>query len=401
MTPLAARTFDPLDPEFLADPHEVLAQLRQESPVFFDEQLDMWIISRHEDIRAVLHDHSTFLPDNALDAFAPPSFSTLRKLAQAGFRLPPTLANNSGANHPELRRLTTRFIGPSQLSRATPLITHAANAAIETALSVLESESTVDLVDTVARQVPARVILPLLGFHDLDVSTFVRWSSAALELFWGRPSEERQEQLAADLVEFHQWIESASHDNDGMMSALRDLNLTRQEVIGACFFTLIAGQETTAQLLASSFQHLLIDSTRWLSLREDPASGAGWVEEILRREPPISTWRRVTSRASSIGDVDIPEGAQVLLMITSAGSDADVFANAEELCPHRVNQREHLAFGFGRHRCPGAELSRSEAEITLRIATERFPALRLTETQPPMVALLSYRSPARVLVERA
>ena len=367
----------------------------------------MWLVSRHEDVRAVLLDHNTFLADNTLDAVTPPSFATLRRLVDGGFRLPATLANNSGASHPELRRIATRFIGPASVSKAQPLIIEAACSAIDRVATQLDTTGSCDLAASIARYVPCRVILSLLGMKHVDLPTFVRWSNAALELFWGRPSASRQQVLASEVTDFHRWLgdqlDSLDGDNDGMLASLvrTQQSLSRDEIIGACFFTLIAGQETTTQLLASSFFHLLNDPARWASLREHPQATMGWVEEILRREPPISTWRRVTSRATELRGVQIPANASVLLMLTSAGSDEKVFDDAAELCPHRENARDHLAFGLGRHRCPGAELSRAEAEITLRTAAGRLPALRLVEPRPPMLELLSFRSPSRVLVTRA
>lgn len=411
MTRVAAAEIDFFDQGFLANPHDVLTGIRDKQPVFFHEELAMWVVSRHSDIRAVLLDHTTFRPDNALNAYAPLQFPAKRILAKSGFRLPPTLANNGDANHLELRRVAMRFIGPSQLERATPLIIEAATSAIDDALHELHNDEAVDLVEAVARPVPSRVILALLGFDGLAIDVFTNWSSAALELFWGRPPEARQQHLATQVAGFYAWLEEqliSRKDGDGtMMSALlqvRDRNgrkLSRNEIIGACFFTLIAGQETTGQLLASSFHHLLLERARWSSLRDDPSASYGWIEEIIRREPPISTWRRVTNAATKIGDVDLPKNAQVLLVMTSAGSDPELFTGAEELCPHRANQRDHLAFGLGKHRCPGAELARAEAGITLRMAVERLPPLQLLHSEPAMLDLLSFRSPTQVMVARA
>jgi cytochrome P450 len=165
---------------------------------------------------------------------------------------------------------------------------------------------------------------------------------------------------------------------------------------------IIAGQVTTGQMLATMIYRALAEEGRWASFLRDPDLIIPWVEEVIRRDPPITTWRRVTSRPARIGDVELPAGAKVLLMLSGTGSDPEVFASPEELCPHRANQRQHLAFGLGRHRCPGAELARAEAEIMLRMASSRLPDLRLAEPEPaPMLSgLLSFRAPSRVMVTR-
>lgn len=394
---------------FTDEYRQQLLELQAQGPVTYDAELDMWLISSHQDVRAAFLDHETFKPSNTLDAVTQPAFSTLRKLARSGFRLPKTLANNATPSHPDLRRLTTRFIGPAAASAAVPMISEVVDDAMKSTVEILNTHGNCDLVETIARPVPLRVIVSLVGVAPPDFQRFTNWSKSTLELFWGVPSAHRQQLLANEVNEFYGWLnecfDSSTVEDGSMFGALRNAKieggrrLTRDEIIGACFFTLIAGQETTTQLLATAFHYLLNDTSRWRVLEESPDTVAGLVDELLRLEPPINTWRRVATRDVEVKGTPIPKGANVLLMLAAAGMDSNVFDDSVNVCPHRVNSREHLAFGAGRHRCPGAELARIEATLCLRAAMKALPSVQLSEKQPPMAALLSFRSPGRVLVE--
>jgi cytochrome P450 len=172
-----------------------------------------------------------------------------------------------------------------------------------------------------------------------------------------------------------------------------------RDAAGLCYFLLIAGQETTTQLLCAAFHAVLRDRDLWSRLGE-PGLAAACVEEVLRRDPPVNTWRRITAEPVTLSGVDLPAGAPLLLMIAGSGSDPEVFAEPERFCPARPNARRHLAFGYGRHFCLGAGLARLEAEVVLRETARRFPDLRLASAEPPpMLGLLSFRAPLSVRVE--
>ncbi|MGA5643477.1 cytochrome P450 [Streptomyces cinereoruber] len=113
----------------------------------------------------------------------------------------------------------------------------------------------------------------------------------------------------------------------------------------------------------------------------------------------MTTWRRVAAEPVTLG-VDVPAGAQLLLMLMCSGSDPEVFDAPDQMCPHRANARHHLSFGVGRHRCPGASLARTEAAVALRVAARRLPYARITPTdeRPPILGLLSFRAPLQVRV---
>ncbi|MFT7838365.1 cytochrome P450 [Saccharothrix sp. BKS2] len=374
-----------------------LRSLRERAPVHRDGRTGLWLVSRYDDVRAVLADPRRFRPDNALTAVVPIPGPVLRELARAGFSLPPTLANNGTPTHAALRRLVARFLTPARVASAGPRIAEL------TAARLAGLTGVVDLHPALARDLPAVVLLEVLGIRDVDVAALKAWSTASLELFWGDVSPARQRELAGPAAAFHRWltgrIEAADPRGDDLFGALRARGVPLREAAGLCYFLLIAGQETTTQLLCAAFHAVLRHGDLWSRLPE-PGLAAACVEEVLRREPPVTTWRRVAAERVVLSGVEVPAGAPLLLMLAGAGSDPGAFEDPERFCPGRPNARAHLAFGHGRHFCLGAGLARLEAEVVLRETALRFPRLRLASADPPPVlGLLSFRAPLTVEVD--
>ncbi|MFJ2346986.1 cytochrome P450 [Streptomyces antimycoticus] len=402
---------DLFDDGFIGDPYPWLDALRVQAPVHHDPGTGLWLVSRHRDIRRVLLDPDRFLPDNAQHAVTPLPVAVLRILARAGFTLPPALANNGTASHPGLRRVVTRFFNAHRVASAVPVIERIADELLSVARTRIDTTGGCDLFTSFAQALPCRVLMELLGIRHVDAATLMRWSDASLELFWGRPTPQRQLELAERVGEFHQWLTQAVRGGTAapgsFIAALTRHRLPDgkpldvETAVGACFFVFIAGQSTTGQLISTVLHRALTEPGLWPRVAREAGVAEAWVEEVLRREPPVTTWRRVTACTTELGGVQLPAGAQLLLMLMGSGSDPEVFAHPERMCPHRPNIRHHLAFGTGRHRCPGASLARTEAAVALRAAARRLPGVRLTAgaEEPPMLGLLSFRAPLQVAVE--
>jgi len=395
---------------FVRNPHPWLDLLRAEAPVHHDLRTGLWLISRHRDVCRAFGDPAVFLPDNAQDAVTPLRTGALRVLARAGFQLPPALANNGADSHPALRQVVARFFRSRRVAAAAPMMQRVADELLLTARAGLEADGACDLVTSFAQLLPCRVLMELLGVEDMESATLIRWSDASLELFWGSPTARRQLELAEIVGEFHTWlsatVRSGSVAPDSLIGALRRLRLPGGERIGpetavsVCFFVFVAGQSTTGQLIATVLSRALTEPGLWPRVAYETGLAERWVEEILRREPPVTTWRRVTAQPVELGGVRLPARAHLLLMLMSAGSDPEVFAEPEKMCPHRPNTHRHLAFGMGSHRCPGASLARAEAAVALRAAARALPHVRLMtgSAEPPMLGLLSFRAPLRLVV---
>lgn len=398
---------------FVQDPHPWLDRLRSDAPVHHDPATGLWLVSRHRDIRTVLLDTDRFLPDNAQNAVTPLPVAVMRVLVRAGFTLPPALANNGTPSHPGLRRVVTRFFDARSVAAAVPMIERVAGELLDEVTKYGADDGSLDLFGPFAQILPCRVLMELLGIHDVDPATLIAWSDAALELFWGRPPLARQLELARPVAEFHQWLTATVRAGTappgsfiGELAAHRLPDGTPLDVptaVAACFFVFVAGQSTTGQLIATVLRRALEEPGLWPRAAKEDDFAEAWVEEVLRREPPVTTWRRTTAAPTRLGGTELPRGAQLLLMLMGSGSDPEVFPEPERMCPGRANARRHLAFGTGRHLCPGATLARTEAAVALRAAARRLPGLRPTAAaaRPPMLGLLSFRAPLRVEAERA
>jgi cytochrome P450 len=267
-------------------------------------------------------------------------------------------------------------------------------------------------VPLLCRPVAATVLLDALGVADVDLDRLHRWSADSLELFWGRPGATRQRELAVSAAGFHRWIRervrsARESGGDDFVAGLTRLRLpedggravTDDEAVSVCYFLLIAGQATTAQLAAAALRLLLADRAVWAELVARPDLAWRAVEEALRLVPSVTTWRRVAHEDREIGGKPIAAGDQVLLHLADAGRDPEVFDEPERVRLDRPRPRAHLAFGTGPHRCLGAELARMEVTAVVAAAARHLPDARLADTgDVPMLELLSFRAPHEVRV---
>ena len=342
----------------------------------------MWVVDDPAEVRGVLLDPETFRPDNAVLAHTALSVKALRVLQGVGFALPATLANNAGASHRAIRAAVARFFSPARVAAVEPLTRRLVAERVAVATELLAS-GVVDLVEVVAAEPPALVLLEMLGVRDVDVPALKAWSRESLELFWGWPDEDRQLELAHSAAEFYAWLrkrvdEARRSPGDDLFGVLVELGLSDEEVCAVAYFLLIAGQETTTQLISAAFHRIVAaDPAEARAALSDPAT---LVEHVLQESSSVPTWRRVTAEPVSVGDVELPADAPVLLGLSGHGGPAD------------------LAFGLGIHRCLGAGLARLETRVALECAGPLLAAVRAVEAEPPMIDLLSFRAPARVLV---
>lgn len=347
-------------------------------PARYDEALGMWVIDEPDSVREVLLDPVAFRPDNAVVAHTALSVKALRVLQGVGFALPPTLANNAGESHRPIRAAVARFFSPAKVAAVEPLTRRLVTERVATAQALLQ-DGPVDLVEVVAAEPPALVLLEMLGLRDVDVPALKAWGRESLELFWGWPDEDRQLELAHSAAEFYGWLRkrvgaARRMPGDDLFGVLVSHGLSDEEVCAVAYFLLIAGQETTTQLISTAFQRTLEQAV------DNPSEV---VESVLREASSVPTWRRVTGEAAAVGGVELPAGAPLLLGLSGHGGPAD------------------LAFGVGVHRCLGAGLARLEGRVAVECAAALLAGVRAVEAEPPMIELLSFRAPARLVVSGA
>lgn len=345
-------------------------------------------------VREVLHRPDAFSPANALVAVKPLTSQSLRVLQRARFAFPPILASNATGTHAAIRRVVAGFFTPATVAGIEPRIRELAQAAAAEAVRTLESNHSVDLVEAVAARPPAILMLEMLGLPVRDVAKLKTWSRESLELFWGWPDDERQLSLAGSAAEFYGWLRELVLDAVGanrrnLFGALAEQGLSTPELCSLGYFLLIAGQETTTQLISTVLFRLAegTDPKPWAAAATRTGATQA-VRRVLATESSVPTWRRVTTRTVQLDGEVLPAGSEILLELTG-NHDADARATAYS-----------LAFGSGIHRCLGAKLAELEAAVIVQETVLALPKTRLTNASPEWTRLLSFQSPQTVTVTR-
>jgi len=356
------------------------------------------VVSSHALVRSVLADPIRFAPDNALDALTPIPVAALRVLASHGFRLPPTLANNGTLTHPATRAITARALHPSRVALLRPWLTGVVRRRAASLSASLRSGETVDLYAALTSDLPLLVLARLVDLPASGLDVVKEFSRAALELFWAPVSRTRQLELASIVGAYHAVLRRHAASGSGMVAELRALG-DPDLVVGALFFLLVAGQETTSQFLTLLLHRLHSEPSVLAGLARGTVDVDDVVEEGLRLVPPITTWRRVSTEDTVLGEIAVPRGASVVLWLAEAGQDPSVFEQPSSFAPGRAGSRRHLAFGAGAHRCIGAQLSRMEASVVVAEAAGLLRSASVVRA-PWCPDNLSFRMPDSFRIRR-
>jgi cytochrome P450 len=399
--------FDPLDPDYLADPYPYYARFRREAPVFYAPKIDFWVVSRYEDIRRIVSDPETFSNARVQEPLHPLTPEALEDL-RSGVRVVPTTSTADPPLHKRTRKHAARAFSARRVAELEGRIREIANGLIDAMIS----DGRADLVDRFAFPLPASVVFSLIGYPEEDTEMLKSWCSDRLKITWGRPLPEEQKATIEKMTSFFDYIEDfvrrrAEDLRDDYTSDLLRIraedeeNLSFDEVVSICYSLSFAGHETTTNLILNGLRQLLGQPGLWDELREDPSLIENAVEETLRRDTSVIAWRRSSTRPVEISGVEVPEGARLMLLLASANRDEGVFEDPDAFDICRKNANKHIAFSHGIHFCPGAPLARLEARIAFELLTQRLPDLRLSppdqrfEFDPNM----SFRGPKELWAE--
>lgn len=364
--------------DLVQEPHRISALLREDGrvrKVRMPRGLDVWIVTGHAEARVVLADPRVGKDTAQVrrlferDGFESAGDDAVRALGGHMLNLDPP-------DHTRLRKLVNQAFTSRTVSRLRPRIEQITAELLD---GIGDAERT-DLLTAFAVPLPIRVICELLGVHAGDQPAFATWSNTMVA--WSTP-----EQLRAAAAKMHAYLvelieEKRAKPADDLLSGLIHASdegdsLSGDELLSMAFLLLVAGFETTVNLIANSVFALLREPGQLAALRADPALLPGAVEEFLRYDGAIHLATiRFTSEPVTVGGVEIPADEFVLVSLIGANRDAERFED-----PHRLDVTRsangHLAFGHGIHYCVGAPLARLEAEIALRGLLGRFPRLRL------------------------
>ncbi|MFE2283532.1 cytochrome P450 [Streptomyces sp. NPDC059443] len=359
--------------DFNADPYSYYARLREAGPVHqvivsADEFEPSWLVVGHEEARQALN-HPALSKDWQNSGNFPDALVVA---------VNSNMLESDPPHHTRLRRLVAREFTGRRVEGMRARVQQITDGLLDTMAA--RPERTADLIETLAFPLPMTVICELLGVPDLDRDRFRTWSNAVVAPAPGAPSNTAHQQLGGYLTEL---IEAkAKEPGEDLLSALirtRDEDgdsLSHDEVIGMAFLLLVAGHETTVNLISNGVRALLAHPAQMAALRAD-LDGLldGAVEEMLRYDGPVqhSTYR-YAREALELGGTVIPQGATVLVSLGGADRDPARFPGPDTFDIRRA-PHGHLAFGHGLHFCIGAPLARMEGRIAIRSLLERFPGL--------------------------
>ncbi|MBF8187215.1 cytochrome P450 [Nonomuraea sp. K274] len=389
-----------LDPAHRADPYPLFGELR-ETPVARQDD-GTYVVSTYREIVALLHD---------------PRVSSDRRNLGAGSAddpfhdRTPSFIGLDPPEHDRLRHLTMRHFGPPHSPGMIDGLRPQMLAITTELIDGMAGRRRADIVDEVAYPLPVAVICRLLGVPQEDEPRFHAWADQVIETL-GPGEEDRAEReraREAAVLELERYLGGLTDDRrrrpgDDMISRLityqgPDGAMTRQDVVATAVLLLIAGHETTINLIANGMLTLLRQPDLLERLRDDPGLVIPAVEELLRYEPPVQL---VSSRVAlddiTLGDTTIPAGSPIVLALAAGSRDPSHVSDPDRFVLDRPGN-EHLGFGGGVHYCFGAPLARLETQIALTELVRRVRGPRLVDDPPPYRPSPILRGPRHLLID--
>lgn len=383
-------SYDLNSAEFLANPYPVYDQLRANDPIYWSAENGYWILTRYADIASLIQNpklssnriraHAGRMPDQAKLQFRP-FFS-----AVSSWMLmidPP--------DHTRLRGIVNKAFTPRTVENMRALI----QQLIDDMLARVKQQQRMEVMGDVANPLPAMVIAAMLGVPGSDQPQFKSWSddiSMALSGIDGASSKEElfalyetaQKSYLALSAYFREKVgELRINPKENLLSALvqaeeKGDRLTESELFANCVLLMIAGHETTTNLIGNGVLALIRNPEQQEALRQNPDAIVSAVEELLRYDSPVQKMGRIALADISISGQEIKQGQLVCLGFGAANRDPEQFASPQELNINRQPNR-HFAFGHGLHYCVGAALARLEGQIVVHSILRSLPTLRLQQ----------------------
>jgi cytochrome P450 len=391
-----AESYDPLGAH-LADPYPFYARARRDEPVFHSPRLDAWVVTRFDDVDAILKDPETFSSVNSLRPVRELYPATLAALA-GGYPPAPDHITSDGDAHRRLRAPYAKRLTLATAKALEPAIRARADALIEGFRSG-------DLVGRFASPLPVHTAALVFGIAPADVETARSGSDSLFRLGSADLDEAAEARAATMVVAFQHLVAGyvrarrADPEDDLVSDVVAALAPgdgpiafeQETELVSTICSTIGAGHITTTDTIGNAVRTLADHPEQWQLLRQRPDLLPNAVEEVLRYESPVPTIFRRAMRAATVAGVTVPEGADVLLAFASANRDEGRCPDADRFDVTRTPSR-HFGFGAGPHTCVGAPLARVQARIALGLLAGRFPELRV-DGAAPLKASINVRGP--------
>jgi cytochrome P450 len=391
--------FNPFVPSFKANPYLHYERLRSQDPVHRSIAMQAWILTRYEDCIAVLRDASTFSSD-ARHAGGQLGDLVREQRAESPLGEAQTLLTVDPPAHTRMRGIVNRVFTPRRVEALRPRIEEIARELLDAA----PRSGGFELMSGLAQPLPVIVIAELLGVPPEDRARFKQWSNSIAATTGVLNSEaiiNDARETTLELIEyFGRFItERRAAPRDDLISALvaaeEAEQLSTDEILAFSILLLVAGNETTTNLIGNGALALLDHPEISARLREHPEQLPATIEEMLRFDSPVQAVVRIAREPVTIGDQQITAGDVLMLMLGAANRDPGVFTAPTEFMANRDSNR-HLSFGMGPHFCLGAPLARLEAEVTFGALLRRYASINRGEGEPQRGGTLLLRGLTRL-----
>ncbi|MBF6212826.1 cytochrome P450 [Nocardia puris] len=376
-----------LPPEFFRTPYVFYEKLRAQGPVHqvtFRTGVRAWLVVDYDAAREVLRDPTVRKDPHTESGLAARRGSAGNSgVGTVNSRLGYHLLNTDPPRHARLRKLVTPAFAPAKMDALAPRVSAITDELLDGLAASADAYGRVDLMEEFALPLPLMVICEMLGVPFADRARFKEWSAIVSDVTLSDPVRMQEATDAiVDYFDAELARRRAGAGGNDLLSDLiaasdRDDRLTDDEIISMAFLILIAGHETTVNLIGNAVLTLLGEPARYRALREDPGGVPALLEEVLRYDGPVNmATLRYTTAPVALGGTEIPPGELVLVALGSANRDDKHFSAPGEFDPGR-GASGHLAFGHGIHYCLGAGLARLESRVALTGLLARYPDLRL------------------------
>jgi pimeloyl-[acyl-carrier protein] synthase len=365
----------------LTNPYPVYQRLRSTDPVHWDEGAHAWLLTRYDDVTALLRDQR--LSSDRRELFT--KMVAGSGLEQMYENASNSMINNDAPRHTRLRGLVSKAFTP----RAVEAMTDWTQKRIDELLDGVQRKGRMEFIDEFAYPLPVTVIAGLMGVPLADLAQFRKWSDDSSVLVGGGPavvSQQALSQAMASTVEMRAYFQQiiaerrAKPQNDLFTAMIQaeeaGERLNEQELLANLGLMLIAGHETTTNLLGNGLLALLQHPDQFQKLKGDPSLVDSAVEEMLRYHGSVQFIQRVAREDVQIGGKTLQKGQHVFLCVAAAAHDPVHFPDPERFDITR-QENKHVTFGAGPHFCLGAPLARLESRLAFATLVRRLPNLRL------------------------
>ena len=395
-SPLFGR-FNPFLREHRSNPHATWQSLREAEPVYRSRIFGAWVLTRYDDVLHVLRDQN-FTTDRS----GVPLMQLISRLTRNDPEFSATIERNllttDGADHLRLRGLVSKAFTPRRIEQLRPKL----QAVVDDLLDRAGENGEMDLIRDLAHPLPVTAIAELLGVPSRDRDLFRAWSADLVQLLdplQGRGGMAPPRRANRELFAYFKPLlaERRANPRDDLLSAMIAVeedgrSLSELDLLALSTLLLVAGHETTANLIGNAVVALLRHRDERKRLAEDPALITRAVDEFLRYDGPIQMTDRAVREDCVIGGKQIRKGQLVAVVLSAANRDPERFSDPDRLDLGRVDNH-HLSFGQGNHFCLGSQLAKLEAEIAIGTLVRRFPDFTGNPDPPGWIRSIILRGP--------